>query len=118
MCILTSSVFEGPGAPTHREGLQKTNGSVSRNSASLRGSQKNTKKQSFTLFRKPDLPKIGFFETLSVLESPEAPKSREGLKKTNVSDTGTPEDLPRLVLGFFETLSRFRCFSIPNHWFF
>ena len=84
MCILTSSVFEGPGAPTHREGLQKTNGSVSRNSATLRGSQKNTKKQSLTLFRKPELPKIGFFETLSVLESPEAPKSREGLKKTIV----------------------------------
>ena len=87
-------MLERPEAPKSREGLKKTNGSVSRNSETLRGSQKS---QSFTLFRKPELPKIGFFETLSVLESPEAPKSREGLKKTNVSDTGTPEDLPRLV---------------------
>ena len=87
-------MLESPEAPKSREGLKKTNGSVSRNSETLRGSQKN---QSFTLFRKPELPKIGFFKTLSVLESPEAPKSREGLKKTNVSDTGTPEDLPRLV---------------------
>ena len=91
-------MLERPEAPKSREGLKKTNGSVSRNSETLRGSQKNQKNQSFTLFRKPELPKIGFFETLSVLESPEAPKSREGLKKTNVSDTGTPEDLPRLVV--------------------
>ena len=95
MCILTSSVFEGPGAPTHR-GAPK-NHRYQEIAQPSEGLKKTKKTQSFTLFRKPDLPKIGFFETLSVLERPEAPKSREGLKKTNVSDTGAPEDLPRLV---------------------
>ena len=90
-------MLESPEAPKSREGLKKTNGSVSRNSETLRGSQKNQKKPILYTLQKAGASKDWFFETLSVLESPEAPKSREGLKKTNVSDTGTPEDLPRLV---------------------
>ena len=40
------------GAAKYREGLKKTDGSVSKNNETLRGSQKNLKNQSWQVFRR------------------------------------------------------------------
>ena len=115
VCTLTPSVFEGPGAPKYREGLEKNQWF---GSETLRGSQKN-KNVLYTLQKAGSSKNCFFLRRFQCLRALKLPSLERASKKTMFQTPATIGFLvfflrPSQGLGYFcsKTLPFFKTLSV------